>query len=88
MGITDIFSVLRYGEQVANPAAWKTGQITVNVLSGFALAVLNFGSSWLPVLKTIDVNTVNMAAGLVLSLANLYLTPATSAKVGVLPAKE
>lgn len=44
--VTAVFSipdVLKQGQLVANPTAWKTGQITVSVLVGFLATIISMG---------------------------------------------
>lgn len=80
-------AALRAGEALADPALWKHRQaainaVTVAITAGVALANL-FGLH-------IPVNAEwigDIAYGCV-GIATIYLTYATSAKVGLLPAKE
>lgn len=80
--VSAIVNVLKHGESVINPTAWKNGQITANAIAGFAwagvLAASTFGYS-LPV----DQDSVNGIAIIFLSVMNWTLTLATSKKVGI-----
>lgn len=81
-------AALRAGEALANPEVWKNRQaainaVTVAITAGVALASA-FGYS-------LPVNADGIAAiayDAVVGAINVYLTFATSLKVGLLPAKE
>lgn len=81
-----LFALFRKGAAVSDGALWKNRQITVTVLAGLIVAVVNtlaaFGYS-LPV----DVETANAIAAGILAIVNTVLTVTTTEKVG-LPAKE
>lgn len=71
------FTLLRYGEEVLDPAKWKTHQIGINTIVPILSATL--------VIVGVDVDpqdVVNIAVG-ILSIANIVLTIITSKKVGV-----
>jgi len=80
-------AALRAGEALADPALWKNRQaainaVTVAITAGVALASA-FGYS-LPV----NADGIAAIAYAVVGIVTIYLTYATSAKVGLLPAKE
>ena len=80
-------AALRAGEALADPALWKNRQaainaVTVAITAGVALASA-FGYS-LPV----NADGIAAIAYAVVGAINVYLTFATSLKVGLLPAKE
>jgi len=80
-------AALRAGETLADPALWKNRQaainaVTVAITAGVALASA-FGYS-LPV----NADGIAAIAYAVVGAVNVYLTFATSLKVGLLPAKE
>lgn len=80
--ILALFTVLRAGESVANPEAWKKGQITVTLLGGFLVAAANAAKAWgynVP----LDMDTANAVATGALGVWNIYLTLATTKKVGL-----
>lgn len=75
--IAPALQVLRQGQELRNPAAWKNAQVVANVLSAVvALAVAagyDFGIS--------DAHISGIAGGIVAAI-NIYTTIATSQKVG------
>lgn len=78
--------VLRKGRIVANPEAWKKGQVTVNLLFGFFSAVVValrlFGID----LGLTDDQLLEIATGIftvVGVLFNPYVTIATTQKIGL-----
>jgi hypothetical protein len=77
-----IFGVLRKGASVANPAAWKRGQVTATALGGFFIALVQllkqFGYD-LP----LDTDTATAVAGGIVAAVNWALTIATSKTIGV-----
>lgn len=80
-------AALRAGEALADPALWKNRQaainaVTVAITAGVALASA-FGYS-LPV----NADGIAAIAYAVVGIVTIYLTYATSGKVGLLPAKE
>jgi hypothetical protein len=80
--IAAAFELLKVGRAVANPAAWKAGQITATALGAAILAAVKLAEAYgykLPV----DAGTANDIAWLVIVLANLVLTITTSKSVGV-----
>jgi hypothetical protein len=85
---TAVFSIpeaLKQGKMVANPVAWKQGQITVAFLAGF----LGMMVAVLPLFGyTLDVDevTLNSIAGGILAVYGVYNQVATAAstdKVGI-----
>jgi hypothetical protein len=85
---TAVFSipeVLKQGKVVANPVAWKQGQITIGFLAGF----LGLFVAMLPLFGytlDIDETTLNSLAGGVLAAYGVYNQVATAAstdKVGI-----
>lgn len=85
--IISIINLFRKGYIVANPTAWKKGQITVGVLSAVFVAVGAAAKAFgyeLPITE----HEANAIAGGLLALVGLFNTAATvvsSEKVGVLP---
>lgn len=80
--VVALFSLLKYGQSVADPALWKQRQVNATMLAGVIMAVVNtlavFG-----VAVPIDLTVANMAAGAIVSLVNVYLTYATTDKIGL-----
>lgn len=77
-----IWQLLKQGNAVADAAAWKNRQISVTVLAGVILAVINVLSSF-GLSVPIDVETANAVAGGVIAVVNVVLTLTTSDKVGI-----
>jgi len=81
----DLIRALKAGQQLRDPARWKRGQQLTNAVGALVLAVIGVIRWQFP--------DVNMPAELaeeitqiivtVLVIINLYLTPATSRKIGV-----
>ncbi len=79
--------VLKQGKVVANPEAWKNGQINTAYLVGF-LGLLVASLSFFGVNLAIDESTLNTIAGAILALYGIYnqiVTMASSEKVGIKP---
>lgn len=87
--IEKIFSLLpnalKYGEQLKNPATWKQRTVRITAVVGFLTNVLPFIAPF----DEVSSNELHDAAVLisngidgVLLLFNLYMHPATSAKIG------
>ena len=77
-----IWQLFKQGSSVADAAAWKNRQISVTVLAGVILAVINVLSSF-GLSVPIDVETANAIAGGVIAVVNVVLTLTTSDKVGI-----
>ena len=78
--VTAIFSipdVLKQGKMVANPAAWKTGQITASVLSALFVTLLNLGRVFGYELPVTD-EQVNIISAGVVTLVGLFVVPVTT----------
>ena len=78
-------NVFRKGSEVANPEAWKTGQITGTVIGALLLALVNLAQAYgfqLP----IEADSANAIGGGIVAIVNIMLTAATSRKAGILPA--
>jgi hypothetical protein len=87
--VTAIFSVpdvLKQGKMVANPVAWKTGQITASVLSALLITVLNMGRVFGYELPVTD-EQINIISAGVVTLVSLFIVPITTVasteKIGV-----
>ena len=76
--IKPAFIVLKQGQALANPAAWKNVQVLANLLSALIVLLNVFGIHF-----GLDSDSINLIAGGIAALANAYLTTATSEKVGV-----
>ncbi len=76
--IKPAFTVLKQGQALANPAAWKNAQVLANLLSALIVLLNVFGVHF-----GLDSDSVNLVAGGIAAIANAYLTAATSEKVGV-----
>jgi hypothetical protein len=77
MGFLDWWQVLYKGYELSNAAAWKNVQNAINVIAGILFIVVQ--SYQLP----IDKDMVNLLAGGIVALVNIFLTVATSEKVGL-----
>ena len=80
--ITASMTLLKRGKSVADPAKWKSRQITATVLTGIIWSAINAAEAFgyaIPV----DSETVDAVAVGFLALVNWMLTLSTSKKVGV-----
>ena len=80
--ITTSMTLLKRGKVVADPANWKSRQITATVLTGVIWSAINAAEAFgyaIPV----DAETVDAVAVGVLALVNFLLTLSTSEKVGL-----
>lgn len=77
-----LFDLFKKGSSVLEPEKWKNRQITVTVLAGLVLAVVNtlaaFGYS-IP----IDIDSANAISAGIIAVVNVVLTVTTSDKVGI-----
>lgn len=86
LAFVDLF---RKGEAVANPQAWKTGQITATSLAGVVLAAMHVAAAYgHPLPAAVDEGVVTALCAATIGVVNIVLTYATSDKVGILPAKQ
>jgi hypothetical protein len=77
-----LFAVFRQGAAVANPKAWKQGQITATILGGFFMALVTAAKAFgydIP----LDNDTALAVAGGLVAGANWILTIVTSKHVGL-----
>lgn len=75
------------GVEVANPEAWRTGQITGTIIGGFLLALLNVAHAYgCPVI--IDPAQANEIGGAVITVFNIAMSAASSKHLGVIKAVE
>jgi hypothetical protein len=77
MGFLDWWQVLYKGYELSNAAAWKNVQNAINIIAGILFVVVQ--SYQLP----IDKDTVNLLAGGIVAVVNIFLTVVTSEKVGL-----
>lgn len=80
-----LFNLFKVGQSVANPAAWKTGQVTVNMLAVFLTSLLSVASVFgydLPIPpEVIQSAATNILSGL--GVINAVATVVTSKKIGI-----
>jgi len=81
-----LLNVFRFGSEVANPTLWKMGHISGSVVAGLILAMAHFGDS-VGYHVAIDQVAADKIAAAILIIANIFIVPATSKKVGLLPPK-
>jgi hypothetical protein len=80
-----LMSLFRKGAEVANPEAWKAGQINANIIAGLILAISHLADTFGFGLNLTTDQSVAIGTG-VLVLVNVVLTAVTSKRAG-LPAK-
>jgi len=81
-----LFSVFRKGKQVANPEAWKTGQITGSVIAGLLAALVGLAKAFGYELPLSDADILSIGTSIVV-IVGLFVNPAitiaSSEKVGL-----
>ena len=83
--IAALWALFRRGNEVANPEAWKTGQVSINAVAGLLVAVVSVSDAFGFRIPITDDQLVAVAGG-VFAAVNVVLTVITSARIG-LPAK-
>jgi len=80
--ITSLFDLFKKGKRVANPALWKTGQITATALAAVFTAALEFAraNGYDIAMTTEDVLSIS---GGIITVVNLVCTPITTNKIGI-----
>lgn len=81
-----IFQVLKKGYSVANPAAWKKGQITGSVLAGLIGSVIGLAKVYGYELPLTDDQIIAIGSAIV-AIVGLFVTPvvtvASTDKIGL-----
>lgn len=85
--ITALWALFRQGQSVADPALWKTRQITATVLAGVLVALVNAAAAF-GVDIPLDLDTANAIAAGVIGVFNVVYTVTTTDKVGLPPKPE
>jgi hypothetical protein len=78
------FTLLQKGKAVADPAKWKSRQITATMLTGVIWAVIQAAEAFGYAIPVDEVTVDSVAVG-VLASVNWVLTLSTSEKVGMQP---
>jgi hypothetical protein len=86
--VTAVFSlpdVLKQGKMVANPEAWKKGQITVSLLVGFFATLLTMGKVFGYDFPVTDQQLVSICTGIMalFGVFNPISTVASTNKIGL-----
>lgn len=82
--LANLWRVFKLGEAVANPAAWKTGQIQANAVTALLVALVALAKSFGYDLPITDEQLDGVAVGL-LAVVNIVFTVTTSKTVGLPP---
>lgn len=77
-----LMEVLRFGQEVADPAKWKGRQVKANALAGLLLALAALGRSYGIDLPVDNEVALGLATG-ALAIINAVLTIVTTKKIGV-----
>lgn len=88
--IINIPEIFRKGKLVANPIAWKTGQITVGIMSGLLGSVVVACRAFGYEIPLTDDQIINIGSSIVAIVGLLWtptVTVATTEKLGVAPKK-
>ena len=78
----NVLALLNKGQSVADPAKWKSRQITATMLAGVVVALANLAKSF-GVDLPIDTETAEAIAVTTLVVVNGVLTITTSKTVGI-----
>jgi len=81
--VTAAYDVLKKGNAVANPAAWKKGQVTVTVIVALIWSGLKALETFTGIVVPIDDDTVNNVSIGILALVNWIFTLSTTDKIGI-----
>lgn len=82
--VSALWGLFRKGQEVANPAAWKAGQVTGTIVAGLIIAAVNAAKAFdyeIP----IDTEQANAIGVGIVAVVNVVLTLITSKRVGILP---
>lgn len=84
--IGELWRALKAGQELSNPAVWKKGQQLTNLVGMVVAGVIafikwQFPDTYLP--EGVEENFAEVI-GTILVVVNLYLTPATTKKIGAL----
>jgi hypothetical protein len=81
-----LFSVFRKGQEVANPEAWKKGQITGSVIAGLLAALVALAKAFGYELPLSDADILSIGTSIVV-IVGLFVNPAitiaSTKKIGV-----
>lgn len=80
--IKAFWDLFKAGQSVAEPAKWKSRQVTATVLAAVILAVVNLLAAF-GVMIPVDTETANLIAGGLIAIVNVILTITTTEKIGV-----
>jgi hypothetical protein len=82
--IKSVLKLFNHGQVVANPEAWKKGQVTTNVLIGFIWSLFEVSSAYgFAISIPIDAEIVDGSAIAILAISNWVFTLVSSDKIGV-----
>jgi hypothetical protein len=85
MNLIAAIQALRAGKELANAAAWKNRQNAINAVVGLLVLAASVANAYGLEIRLTDDLAAGIATG-VWAVVNLYLTTATTSKIG-LPAK-
>jgi hypothetical protein len=74
-----ILNAIKAGQEIANPGGWKVVQNWMNL----GVAAIGVASGFIPILGTILTPDVIDALAALIGSANVYLTTATTTKIGI-----
>ncbi len=77
-------AALRAGEELKDPANWKTQQNRINVITAAIIALVGLAKAFgieVPLTET-DINGTAYTFVVLIGLVNFYLTTATTKKIG------
>jgi len=88
--LINLIKALKAGNELSDPASWKKGQHLTNAVGALVMAVLTlFRYKWPDVYLPAELaEQLTQVIAAVLVTINLYLTPATTKKIGATPTRK
>lgn len=77
-----LYDLFHKGKEVSNVETWKLGQVSVNALTVFIVALLQVGSAFGFDVSINNEQVVALAGG-ILAIANTIITVITTKKIGL-----
>jgi uncharacterized membrane protein len=76
------YDLMKKGKRVSDPAKWKTRQIEASVIVAAIWSAINAASAF-GIEVPVDAETVDAVAVALLAVVNVFLTYATTNKIGL-----
>lgn len=82
MNVGNVLNLFNRGVAVANPQAWRTGQVTANVIGGVILAAIPVATAMGHPFN-VDQDTANEIGAAVLTAINIVVGFISNAHIGI-----